>query len=76
MNELMNEHDEVVKVALQILRSTQFLLTSVMTGTVYCGVILLFVPQWVLFLTRKWCAHFCHLTGVSTESSRVHRAPV
>lgn len=54
----------------------KFLLTSVMTGAVYCGVILLLVPLWVLFLSRKWRAHFCHLTSVPTEPTRVHGAPV
>lgn len=51
-------------------------LTSVMAGTVYCGVILLLVPLRVLLFTRKRRAHFCHLTGVPTESARVHGAPV
>lgn len=55
---------------------TQLLLTSVMARTVYCGVILLVVPLWVLLFTRKRCAHFCYLTSVPTESARVHGAPV
>lgn len=52
------------------------LLTSVVAGTVDYGVILLMVPSWILFFTRKRRARFCHLTGVLTAPARVHSAPV
>lgn len=53
-----------------------FLLTSVVAGTVDCGVILFLVPPRILFLTRKRRAHFCHPTGVLAAFAGVHSAPV
>lgn len=40
------------------------------------GVVLLFVPLWVLLLAGERRAHLCHLTGVLAAPARVHGAPV
>lgn len=56
--------------------SCQLLLTSVVSGTVDDGVILLLVPPWILLLTGEGCAYFRHLAGVPAAPARVHGAPV
>lgn len=50
--------------------------TSAVSGTVNDGVVLLFIPPWILFLTGEGCAHFCHFASVPAAPARVHGAPV
>lgn len=51
-------------------------LTSVVGGAVDDGVILLFVPPWILLLTGERRADLRHLAGVPAAPARVHGAPV